>query len=510
MNTKHIWEEAVAIGRSVEARMQARASCAVKTLPVLTTLVMAIASSVVLTLSGCASSAGIDPGARPIEPATIGIEAAAPSAPAIAPDWWQAFGDETLNGLVERALTGSPNLRVTQTRLARAEAAVATAQGNDGPRLSAESDVARQHLSRNGIYPPPLGGATFSIGNLQLQGGYDFDFFGRNRSAIEAAVGQQRAAEVDVQAARLVLAGNVVRTYVQIGRLFDQREVANRSLQQRDQILTLIRQRVQGGLDTNVELRQGEGALPESRTLVAQLDEQIALTRHALAALVAAPSNAFDDLVVSLGAVRAVPVPASVPADLLGRRPDIAAARWRIEAAARDVQGAKAAFYPNVNLTASFGLNAANLDRLFQSPSRQWTVGPAITLPIFDAGRLRAALRGRTADLDNAIETYNVAVLDAVHDAADQISSVRSVERQQTEQASAQALAESAYDLATQRYRAGLATYLTVLNAEANVLNQRRLSADLRSRALDVQVALIRALGGGYADTAPLPAIASR
>jgi outer membrane protein TolC len=130
-------------------------------------------------------------------------------------------------------------------------------------------------------------------------------------------------------------------------------------------------------------------------------------------------------------------------------------------------------------------------------------VGPAISLPIFEGGKLRANLRGKSADLDAAIESYNAAVLDAVRDVADQISSLQSIERQQKEQASAQASAEAAYDIATQRYKAGLGTYLVVLNAESTVLTQRRLGTDLKARALDTQVALIRSLGGGYV-AAPL------
>jgi NodT family efflux transporter outer membrane factor (OMF) lipoprotein len=267
-----------------------------------------------------------------------------------------------------------------------------------------------------------------------------------------------------------------------------------------------VKQRVSSGLDTNVELRQGEGALPESRQQIEQLDEQIALARHTLAALTAQPPNAYDDLVVPLRGVQAVAVPAALPADLLGRRADVSAARWRIEAATNDVKSARASFYPNVNLSAFIGLSSIGFDQLVKASSETWGVGPAITLPIFDAGRLRANLRGKTADLDAAIESYNSAVLDAVHDAADQVSSVRSIERQQAQQTNALAAAESAYDLATQRYRAGLGTYLTVLNAEAGVLNQRRLGADLKARALDVQIALIRALGGGYADAAPAAA----
>jgi NodT family efflux transporter outer membrane factor (OMF) lipoprotein len=290
----------------------------------------------------------------------------------------------------------------------------------------------------------------------------------------------------------------VARSYVQLARLIDQRDVAKRSLAQRDEILALIRQRVDAGLDTKVELRQGEGALPETRAQLEALEEQITLARHSLAALTGQGPQALDQLTPQLQAVQAVPLPANVPADLLGRRADISAARWRVEAASNDVASAKAQFYPNVSLTAFAGLSSLGLDRLFKSGSEQWGVGPAIHLPIFDSGRIRANLRGKSADFDVAVETYNAAVIDAVRDVADQISSLQSIARQQTEQVQAQAAAESAYDFAVQRYKAGLGTYLTVLNAEASVLAQRRSATDLKARALDTQVALIRSLGGGY------------
>jgi NodT family efflux transporter outer membrane factor (OMF) lipoprotein len=261
---------------------------------------------------------------------------------------------------------------------------------------------------------------------------------------------------------------------------------------------------VQAGIDTNVELRQGEGALPETRVQIEALDEQIAIARHALAALTVQPPNTYDSLVPHLGALRNVPLPAALPVDLLGRRPDLAAARWRIEAATQDVAAARAEFYPNVNLVAFIGFSTIGIDRLIRTGSEQYGAGPAIHLPIFDAGRLRANLRGHTADLDAAVDSYNANVVDAVRDAADQLGSLQSIERQRREQTQAQAAAESAYDLAMQRYRAGLGTYLTVLTAETNVLAQRRLTADLDARALDTQVALVRALGGGYAaDSSP-------
>jgi NodT family efflux transporter outer membrane factor (OMF) lipoprotein len=197
----------------------------------------------------------------------------------------------------------------------------------------------------------------------------------------------------------------------------------------------------------------------------------------------------------------------TIPADLLGRRADIAAARWRVEASLRDVDSAKARFYPNINLAAFAGFNSLGFGKLFQSGSEQWNVGPALTLPIFEGGRLRANLRGKTADEDAAVESYNAAVINAVRDVADDVASSKSIVVQRGEQHAAQAAAESAYQIALERYKAGLGNYLNVLTAETSVLKQRRLAVDLDARALDTQVALIGALGGGY--QAPAQARAS-
>ena len=468
-------------------------------LPTLTALAVALAASGVLVLAGCASSAGIaPPSAQALEAPAIGASAGV-ATPDVAPDWWKAFNDPALNGLVDRALAGSPGLKIAQARLQRAQAAVENTQATDGLQVNGSLDLTRQRFTENGLYPPPLAGSMRSSGTLQAGASWEFDFFGRNAAALHSVLGSQRAAQAELQAARVLLASSVTRGYVQLARLVEQREIATRALAQRDEILSLVRQRVQAGLDTRLELRQGEGALPETRQQIEALDEQITLARHALAALSAQAPDALAALSPRLQSVQAVPLPSAVPADLLGRRADIAAARWRIAAATDDVAGAKAQFYPNINLVAFAGLSSIGLDRLFKSGSQQYGVGPAIRLPIFDAGHLRANLRGKSADLDLAVETYNGAVIDAVHDVADQIGSLQSIAHQRTEQAQAQLAAEQAYDVALQRYKAGLATYLVVLNAEANVLGQRRLAADLSARALDTQVALIRALGGGYA-----------
>jgi NodT family efflux transporter outer membrane factor (OMF) lipoprotein len=453
-----------------------------------------------VTLSACVSSAGIVAAAKPVTPAAVGLAVSgAAIAPALEANWWHALGAPALDELVQRALADSPSLALAQARLARAQAAVDGASAAEGLQVNGSLDATRQRFSGNSIYPPPLGGSTRTLATAQLNAGWEFDFFGRNRAAIAAAVGAERAAQAEIAAARVLLAANVAQTYVRIGQLFALRDVAQRALQQRQELLVLIQQRVQAGLDTAVEARQGEGALPDARAQIEQLDEQIMLARHALAVLTAQPAHALDSLVVRLSELRRLDLPAVLPADLLGRRADIEAARWRVEAAGRDTDVARAQFYPNINLNAFVGLSSIGLGELLKADSRQLGFGPAIHLPIFDAGRLRANLRARNADLDLAVESYNAVVRDGVRDVVDQLGSLQSLSRQQREQAQAQTAAESAYDLVSQRYKAGLSTYLSVLNAESQLLAQRRLAAELEARVRDRQVALVRALGGGYA-----------
>jgi NodT family efflux transporter outer membrane factor (OMF) lipoprotein len=285
--------------------------------------------------------------------------------------------------------------------------------------------------------------------------------------------------------------------------------VAQRTLEQRQQSLQLVSDRVRAGLDTNLELRQSEGSLPETRQQIEALREQATIAEHALAALTGAGNRDVVAKQPSLARLKAMPVPTQLPSDLLGERADIVAARWRVEAATQNVRSAKAQFYPSINIAGLVGLSSFGLGKLLDMGSTQWSLGPAIHLPIFDAGRLRANLRGNTADLDAAIESYNASVLDAIRDTADQLASAQSIARQQAEQASAQQAAEAAYDIALQRYKAGLGTYLNVLSAETGVLAQRRLAVDLAARALDTQVGLVRALGGGAGGAPAGPSLAA-
>lgn len=449
-----------------------------------------------LTLAGCVSSGGIAPKAQAIDVATL-VPDAAPAVD-VSDRWWTSLADPRLDALVDRALAANPNLAAVQLRIERAKALADAADAARQPRVDGGLDATRQHTSANGPYSPLLAGQTRTTGSFLLNGNWELDAFGRQRAALDAAVGTRRAAEADYQAARVLLASNLVRQYVQLARLQEQRAVLERSLAQREEILTLVKQRVGAGLDTTVELRQGEGAVPEIRAALEATDEQAALTRHALAVLSGQGPAALDDWAPRLSAITLAPLPQSVPADLLGRRADVTAARWRVEAATSDLQAAKSQFYPSINLVAFAGFSSVGLNQLLEAGSRQVGVGPAVRLPIFDAGRLRANYKGRAVDVDAAVQTYNAAVLEAVRETADALKSVESVARQQREQALALASSESAYDLALQRYRAGLGSYLSVLSVETNVLAQRRADNELKARALDTQALLVRALGGGY------------
>lgn len=476
----------------------------------LVSLASVLAAGVIASgLGGCADLSGIAPQASLRDAPSLGLTAAPAAASAPNPvgaQWWRDFGDEPLNALVAQALADSPTLGLAQARLARAQAATQSARAALLPQVNGQLDLTHQRYTANGAVPPPLAGAVRDSATAQFSASWELDFFGKNRAALDAALGSVKAAQADAQAARLLLASQVARSYFELVRLNEQTLLARRTLAQREETLKLVQDRVKAGLDTRLELRQSEGSLPEARLQLEILQEQAALTRHALNALLGQPATAAVPAPSAQAAIQNVALDSTIPADLLGRRADIAAARWRVEASSSEVAQAKTQFYPNINLVGFAGLSSIGLGRWLDAGSQQWGVGPALRLPVFESGRLRANLRGKTADLDAAVESYNAAVIDAVREVADQLASAQAIGRQQAQQRAAQEAAEGAYAIAVQRYQAGLGNYLNVLTAETSVLAQRRLAVDLASRALATQVALMRALGGGYSAAAAAPA----
>ncbi|HLX29050.1 MAG TPA: efflux transporter outer membrane subunit [Casimicrobiaceae bacterium] len=461
-------------------------------------------AAIMVVVSGCASMDGLAPSSSLRDPndvaanhALAGIALSNAAWPA--KDWWKAFHDPQLDALIDEALRESPTLDVAAARTRKALATAAASKAALGPRVDANAASTRERFSANGLVPPPIGGTTRTIDELQATLSWDLDLFGEHRAAYEAAVGVARAAEVDAYAARLALSTAIAQAYVQLMRANLQHDVAERTLAERERIHALTRDRNRAGLDSMLEVRQAESALPATRETIAQLDEEIVLDRNEIAALLGAgPDRGRAIARPNAHALAPIALPTILPAELLGRRPDLVAQRWRIEAATKDIVSAKAAFYPNVNLIAFVGLQSLGASNLLTAASRMVGAGPAVTLPIFDAGRLRAKLAARDADYDIAVGQYNQMLADAMRDVVDQVASLASVDTQRRQQIDAMATARDAYELALVRYREGLGNYLQVLAAEQALLAQENLDADLRARNLSLTISLVRALGGGY------------
>lgn len=449
-----------------------------------------------LLLGACASRGPDHPPLPSTPPAAAGLTT--PDTTPVAADWWRALGDPQLDRLVELALKDQPSLATARARVARAQALADGTRANGQAQGALDFNITRQRFTENGLYPPPFAGTIWNSGFLQIGANWSPDFFGQHAAELAAALGRERAAQAEAAGVANALAAQVARAYISLARLLAQREVLARVLGQRDEILALTRARQGAGLDTRVELTQAEGALPDARLQIEALDEQIALARHLAAVLAGQAPGALDALSPRLQALHLEPTPVMLGTDLLGRRPDLVAARWRVEATTQDVAEAGARFYPNINLSAFIGLSTLGLAPMLERGSRQGGFSPALHLPLFDGGRLRAQLGGRQAELDEAIAQYNGLLLDAVREASDAISSTQSLVRQQDEVARSLASAETAYSLAMQRYKAGLSSYLTVLNAENQLLVQRRQAVDIQGRQLDTRVALMKALGGGW------------
>jgi len=461
----------------------------------------ALTLATVLALGGCADFSGIAPQGMAVAPATLGLQTPAPlalSASDFDSQWWRSFGDKGLDALVTQALQGNPNLQAAAARLARAQALTEVVGAADGAQSNAAVDLSRQRFSSQGMYPPPLAGGVYETANLQLNVGYEWDFFGKNRAALDAAIGQHQAAIADLQQARLLLSTQVTRSYFALLRLQAQKALQQSYLAQREQANAIGRARRDAGLDSQQEFLSGPITLPEIRQQIEALQEQIALTRNSLAALCAVAPSALVVPEAQLQAVHKAPVQDSLPLDLLGRRPDIVAARWHIEAATSDMAQAKAQFYPNISMGGFVGLNSVGWSNITRGGSEQWGAGPALRLPVFDSGRLRAQLRGKAADLDGAIAAYNGLVFEAAREVNEQLISLRSLAQQSREQQAAQANAQGLLQIAQQRHQAGLLSQSAVINAQNALVAHQRQAIDLHARTLDAQAQLLRALGGGY------------
>jgi NodT family efflux transporter outer membrane factor (OMF) lipoprotein len=451
-------------------------------------------------LAACAPIPKLAEPARPLDAAQLGVQSAAAST-ALSSDWWQAYRDPQLDALMARAFEQSPSLALARARLARAAASIDGAESANKPVVGASFDATRQRYTEHGLVPPPVAGSIRTNATLQAGISYEWDFFGRHEAALKAALGTQKAVQADAAAARLNLSAAIAHAYIGLARVLAQAELLQQQQQRSEQSLALVRERVAAGLDAQPALRSAETPLPELRRQALALEVQASLLRHQLAALSAQPMDSLAVLQPRLPQALSLQPQSQLQLDLLGRRPELVAARWRVEAATRQVDEARTQFYPNISLTAFAGFNALGFDELLKSGSRQMGFGPSLRLPLFDTGRLRAQLKGSAAETDAAVAAYNSALLEALRDASDSLSSLQSLQRQSGEQDDALRHVQASRDLARQRHQAGLGNLLAVLSAEQSVLSQRRQLLDLQGLALDAQITLMRSLGGGWSES---------
>jgi NodT family efflux transporter outer membrane factor (OMF) lipoprotein len=458
-----------------------------------------------MLLAGCVSR-GDWHAAASIAPESLAAKrtlANAPVTPTAWPTdtWWTGYGDPQLDALIKEAFAGSPSLEMAQARLRAAQSQATRARAARAPSSAVDAEVTRQRYPQNGLYPPPYAGSYVTDARLALDFSYDIDFWGRNREALQSARASVQAAEADKAAASLALAVAVARAYFQLDLAYAFRDVAQANLEQQNSILELTKQRVAAGLENAARVQQSEGQVALIRAGVDFTQSNIDTTRNALAALVGAgPDRGLDLQRPHLTAPRDIALPAALPVDLLGRRPDMAAARWRVESAARGVAASEAAFYPNVNLVAFAGLQAVGLSKLFDASDVIVGGGPALSLPVFNRGELRGALQAQQAQYDLAVGQYNQSLIDAIHEVADVVVSWTATEKETAEARAALESAQRSYELTRERYSAGLDNYLSALSAENQVFIAQALLAELQSRRFTVSTDLIRALGGGYMD----------
>lgn len=458
---------------------------------------------VAMSMAGCANYSGLDTQGRRLDANTLHTDkslsgvtlssAAWPSA-----DWWKSLGDPQLDGLINEALQNSPDMQVASARVHQAEAAAYAADAARMPTLDASAGASRSRLAKDQD-PRGQGDAYSTVRNIGASFNYTFDLWGGQRAAWEAALGQARAAQVDQQAARLTLAADVAKAYSDLGQAHIVRDLAEEDLKRTRQMLELSQRRLDSGIDSHYQYQQTESLAASSESQLIDAQKQLQSARIALAVLLGKGPDRGGELArPAVLKPAAVAVPAVLPAELLGRRPDLIAARWRVEAASRTIDASKTRFYPNLNLSASAGAESLLGDAMFGSASRFFNIAPTISLPIFDGGRLRADLDARDADYDLAVAQYNKTLVQALGDIGNTLSQLRDTGRQIQAQQHATDIAQQSYDTVVQRYGSGIGSYLDVLSIEQQLLQAQRQLASLNAGQITLSIQLMQVLGGGY------------
>ena len=462
-----------------------------------------------LSSAACLSvpNLGERPQMRAPETLETGIAApvAAPEAGWPDAEWWKNYGDAQLSGLIEAALADSPTMDEAAARVRRAEAAAQQAGSRLRPELSANASAGASQQSTgsidlpNGIQLPHQWNDTASA-SLSLT--WDLDLWGRNRATLRAALSDTEAARADAAQARLTLSTGIAAAYGDLARLAAVRQTADTYLRIRGETLRLLQARQAQGLENQAAVMRAEAGRASAASELAAIDEQIELTRNRLAALVGeGPARGQAIALPAAARLTAFGLPGDLGIGIVGRRPDIVAARLRAESQGARIDSARAEFYPNIRISALIGLQALGIGNLLSGGSSYGSAGPAISLPIFSGGRIEGNYRGTRADYDAAVANYDRTLVNALKDVADVAASQRALAIRLRESRAALSASDTAFRMIEARYRGGLATYLDLLSAEDALNTSRRGVAELEASAFSLDVALVRALGGGFRTT---------
>jgi multidrug efflux system outer membrane protein len=475
-----------------------------RTLPLLP-----IAAAALALLSGCVAvpkdsshAAAPDFAQARVAPA---IELPADAWPA--EQWWLDYRDPQLNALVARALDANPTLTVAAARVATAAAAIKAEQAAAGAQVGLATGLNRQRYSSNGFFPPPIGGSFYNDASVQLRASYDVDWWGKHRSLVAAALGEENASRAESAQARQLLAAAVVQSYQRLQVLWARQDNLQALAAVQRDVVADRQARIAHGLANGDALRGAELDLAQLAEQAARYDTDTAREREALRALIGGDADALKDL----GHFQPTPgqdaLPRTLGLELLARRPDLQAARWRVEAQLGRVAASEAAFRPDINLAGAIGFDAVSLDKLLRWPSRTPLLGATLDLPLFDSGRLSAQLGQARAGRDELLAEYNESVLNAVRDVALEAATLQGIQHEAQAHAATTTAAARLAANADARLARGLADRGAVLQARQAVLRQRDVDLQLLDARLQTQVALIKALGGGFHADAAAPTV---
>lgn len=452
-------------------------------------------------VAGCADFSGISPDSKMVSAGALAPGKTLLAANRIGwPDeaWWKSYRDAQLDKLVSRAISGNPLLNTARERIALAEAKAGYLHSEQLPQANLDAASSRDRFTGLQFIPPPWGGHTEWNNGVAASLSYDLDIWGKLKNAWLSSVNAVYAKSAEEQDVRIELESAVVRSYVRLAMEYQLRDVAEQQYRESEQRAAIEKKRLEAGMGTEMALRESESYLPLAQAKIDDVDAAIAFLKSELAAL-AGEGPGSEEGIKRPGLSLDMPagLPDRLPANLIGRRPDVRAARWKVEAARRRIDSAKAAFYPNINLAAETGFEALGFSQVISRAAFMAGVGPALSLPLFDGGRRRAGLSAATSDYDIAVDQYNETVVRALKDVSDQLVSYRTQTGRLTRAEEALRLAQRACKLSTQAFRAGLSNYRSVLKHEETALKRQEALARIRDEKLESYARLMLALGGG-------------